>query len=65
MNLGEDRISFSIDDLLKIQKLSNSSIHPTELLSSEAGLKSVAGSWTVYYIIDKQKLMLFLLKYPL
>lgn len=62
MKIKDDSVIFTIDDLLKIHKIVSKK-HPSETIVLESGLKSLAGSWTNYKIVDKEKLMLFIIKY--
>lgn len=53
----------SIDDILKIREYFPLTSVRSRQLSIEYGIEPVEGSWTRYKIIDKQKLMLFIVKY--
>jgi hypothetical protein len=64
MIIKNNEADFSIDDLLKIHLETKLFLQGEDsLLLNESGLETINGSWTRYKIIDKQKLMLFVVKY--
>lgn len=59
-------VTFSIDELISINKQSIKQYYSyINLCNLDSGLEVMDGSWYRYFVVDKKKLMLFIIKYGL
>lgn len=59
-------VTFSIDELISINKQSIKQYYSyINLANIDSGLEVMDGSWYKYFVVDKKKLMLFIIKYGL